>query len=90
MSTKTKLDIAETLANRIGLSISDSKSIVADVFEEIAKSLEKGNTVKISDFGSFELREKNPRMGRNPKTGEVAEISARTVISFRPSEKMKK
>ena len=60
------------------------------VIDEIKSELVKGNDVKLSSFGTMALRKKNPRVGRNPKTGVEAEISARTVISFKPSQNMRK
>jgi integration host factor subunit alpha len=85
----TKADIAEHLFEKLGLSKRDSKEIVEAFFEEIRLSLENGEQVKLSGFGNFELRDKNQRPGRNPKTGEDIPISARRVVTFRPGQKLK-
>ncbi|MBN2675637.1 MAG: integration host factor subunit alpha [Alphaproteobacteria bacterium] len=90
MATLTRKDISHHVANEIGLSVLDTERFVKGVFDVIGQFLENGESVKISDFGSFELRKKTPRPGRNPKTGESVEVSARTVVSFTPSEKLKK
>lgn len=90
MATLTRKDIAKHVSDSIGLSTLDTDRFVKDIFEIISQSLGNGIDVKISDFGSFELRKKKPRMGRNPKTKQDVLIEARTVISFRPSEKLKK
>ncbi len=85
----TKAEIAERLFTDVGLSKRESKEMVESFFEEIRKSLEKGEQVKISGFGNFDLRDKNERPGRNPKTGEDIPISARRVVTFRPGQKLK-
>jgi len=85
----TKADIAEHLFDSLGLSKRDSKDIVESFFEEIRQALEAGEQVKISGFGNFDLRDKNQRPGRNPKTGEDIPISARRVVTFRPGQKLK-
>ncbi len=90
MATLTRKDIAKHLSDTIGLSVLDTDNFVKDIFDIISQSLANGEDVKISDFGSFELRHKNARIGRNPKTKEEVTISERTVVSFRPSEKLKK
>lgn len=90
MATLTRKDIARHVSDSVGLSVLDTDNFVKDIFDIIGQSLADGNDVKISDFGSFELRKKNPRVGRNPKTKEEVMISERTVVSFRPSEKLKK
>lgn len=86
VKTLTKADIVETVHRKIGLSKKDSTEIVEDVFELIKRTLERGESVKISGFGKFGLRSKKPRRGRNPKTGEEIEITARRVLSFKPSQ----
>ncbi|GAA5217632.1 integration host factor subunit alpha [Corallincola platygyrae] len=85
----TKADIAEHLFDKLGLNKRDSKEMVESFFEEIRSSLESGEQVKLSGFGNFELRDKNQRPGRNPKTGEDIPISARRVVTFRPGQKLK-
>jgi len=84
--TLTKADIVERVHEKIGFSKKDSADIVEGVFEIIKKTLEKGEHVKISGFGKFDVRSKRARRGRNPQTGEEIEISARRVLSFKPSQ----
>ena len=86
MKTVTKVNITEAIYEEIGLSRKDSGDVLDMIIEEIRSELISGNDVKISSFGTFALREKKARMGRNPKTGEEAEITPRTVISFKPSQ----
>ncbi|MGL5287841.1 integration host factor subunit alpha [Aeromonas sp. RU39B] len=85
----TKADIAEHLFTQLGMSKREAKELVEAFFEEIRMSLERGEQVKISGFGNFDLREKNQRPGRNPKTGEDIPITARRVVTFRPGQKLK-
>lgn len=85
----TKADLAEWLYDDLGLNKREAKEIVELFFEEIKSSLEKGEQVKISGFGNFDLRDKNQRPGRNPKTGEEIPITARRVVTFRPGQKLK-
>ncbi|TKB52784.1 integration host factor subunit alpha [Ferrimonas aestuarii] len=85
----TKADMAEHLTEALGLHKKDAKDLVEAYFEEIRLALECGEQVKLSGFGNFELREKNERPGRNPKTGEDIPISARRVVTFRPGQKLK-
>ncbi len=80
-----RADLAESIYQQIGLSRSESADIVATILEEVSLSLEKGETVKISSFGSFSVRSKSERIGRNPKTGQEVPIPPRRVLSFRPS-----
>ena len=80
-----RADLAEAIYQQIGLSHSESTDIVAKILEEVSLSLEKGETVKISSFGSFSVRSKSERIGRNPKTGQEVPITPRRVLSFRPS-----
>lgn len=87
--TLTKADLAERLYDELGLNKRESKEFVELFFEKIRQALENGESVKLSGFGNFDLREKNPRPGRNPKTGEEIPISARRVVTFRPSQKLK-
>ena len=85
----TKAEMAEVLFDKYGISKQDAKVLVEDFFEEIRVALEKGEQVKLSGFGNFELRTKNQRPGRNPKTGEEIPISARRVVTFKPGQKFK-
>lgn len=89
MTTVTRADIAESVCREIGLSRKDAGDILDMVIDEIKNELIAGKDVKISTFGSFWRKDKNARMGRNPKTGVEAEITPRTVISFRPSQTLK-
>ncbi len=90
MTTVTRADITESVCAEIGLSRKDAGEILDMVIDEIKNGLIAGKDVKISTFGSFWLKKKNARIGRNPKTGVEAEITPRTVISFRPSQTLKK
>ena len=90
MKTITRLDVAEAIYTEIGLSRKDSNEILDMIIDEIVKELSMGNDVKLSSFGTFSLRDKNARTGRNPKTGVEAVISSRRVISFKPSQTMRK
>ena len=85
----TKADMAEKLFEDLGLNKREAKELVEMFFEEIRMALESGKQVKLSGFGNFDLREKNQRPGRNPKTGEEIPISARRVVTFRPGQKLK-
>lgn len=85
----TKADMAERLFDDLGLNKREAKELVEAFFEEIRGSLEIGRQVKLSGFGNFDLRDKNQRPGRNPKTGEEIPISARRVVTFRPGQKLK-
>jgi integration host factor subunit alpha len=89
MPALTKADLAEKLHGELGLNKREVKDIVELFFNEIRTALECGNQVKISGFGNFDLRDKNQRPGRNPKTGEEIPISARRVVTFRPGQKLK-
>lgn len=85
----TKADMADRLFEDLGLNKREAKELVEAFFEEIRASLELGQQVKLSGFGNFDLRNKNQRPGRNPKTGEEIPISARRVVTFRPGQKLK-
>ena len=87
--TLTKAELAEIIFEKVGLNKTEAKEMVEAFFEEIRASLEKGESVKLSGFGNFELRDKTPRPGRNPKTGEEIPISARRVVTFRPGQKLR-
>ena len=81
--------MAERLFNELGLNKREAKEIVELFFEEIRAALETNETVKLSGFGNFDLRDKKQRPGRNPKTGEEIPISARRVVTFKPGQKLK-
>jgi len=85
----TKAAMAERLFEDLGLNKREAKEVVEMFFEEIRRALESGQQVKLSGFGNFDLRDKNQRPGRNPKTGEEIPISARRVVTFRPGQKLK-
>jgi integration host factor subunit alpha len=85
----TKADMAERLFEEFGLNKREAKDLVEMFFEEIRNALESGQQVKLSGFGNFNLRHKNERPGRNPKTGEEIPITARRVVSFHPGQKLK-
>ena len=85
----TKADMAEKLYEELGLNKREAKELVEMFLEEICAALETGVQVKLSGFGNFDLRNKNERPGRNPKTGEDIPITARRVVTFRPGQKLK-
>jgi integration host factor subunit alpha len=85
----TKADIVEVVHNRTGFSKKESSETVEMILEILKEVLENGEKVKLSGFGNFVIRSKEVRKGRNPKTGEEMEISARKVMTFKPSQKLK-
>lgn len=87
--TLTKADLADMLFDKVGLNKREAKDMVEAFFDEIRASLAVGDTVKLSGFGNFQLRDKPQRPGRNPKTGEEIPISARRVVTFHASQKLK-
>ncbi len=87
--TLTRADITEAVYEEVGLSRHESAELVEVIMAEIANALVAGNNVKISSFGSFMLRDKAGRVGRNPKTGEEVPIAPRRVLTFRPSQVLK-
>ncbi len=87
--TLTRADLSNAVYREIGLSLSESTDLVDAVIEEISVALEQGDTVKLSSFGTFKLRFKKQRVGRNPKTGVEVPISPRTVLSFNASNILK-
>jgi integration host factor subunit alpha len=87
--TLTRADLSEQVHQQIGLSRAESASIVEQVLEHICKALSEGENVKISGFGSFVLREKGERIGRNPKTGVEVPIAPRRVLTFRASQMLR-
>ncbi|MEK6628591.1 MAG: integration host factor subunit alpha [Bdellovibrionota bacterium] len=88
-STVTKADIVEKVYETIGFSKKEASELVELVFAELKKTLQAGEKIKISGFGNFVVRGKNERIGRNPQTGEQIKISARRVLTFRPSQVLK-
>ncbi|MEX0970643.1 MAG: integration host factor subunit alpha [Paracoccaceae bacterium] len=88
-STLTRMDLCEAVFREVGLSRNDSASLVESVLDHMSDALASGETVKISSFGTFSVRSKNARVGRNPKTGEEVPIAPRRVLTFRPSHLMK-
>lgn len=87
--TLTRADLAEALVRKIGLPRNESQELVERVLGEISSALAKGDGVKLSSFGSFGVRNKGQRIGRNPKTGEEVPITPRRVLIFRASNIMK-
>src|SRR5438270_13556167 len=85
----TKADIIEGVYEKVGFSKKESAEIVELVFDTVKETLERGDKIKISGFGNFQVRQKNARVGRNPQTGKEIEISARRVLTFRPSQVLK-
>ncbi|MGH8397296.1 MAG: integration host factor subunit alpha [Gammaproteobacteria bacterium] len=85
----TKAEMAEALFEELGLNKREAKELVDLFFEEVRFALAAGEQVKLSGFGNFDLRSKNQRPGRNPKTGEEIPITARRVVTFRPGQKLK-
>ncbi len=85
----TRADMAESLFNEIGLNKKEARELVDSFFEELISSLAVGEQVKLSRFGNFDIRDKNERLGRNPKTGEKVPITARRVVTFRPGQKLR-
>ncbi len=86
----TKADIVAAIYEKVGISKTESSDVVESVFEILKEALQKGEKVKISGFGTFTVKEKNSRKGRNPQTGEGLTITARSVLSFKPSLVLKK
>ena len=87
--THTRLDLTEAVYREVGLSRNESAELVESILAHVSDSLVKGETVKISSFGTFQVRQKGARMGRNPKTGEEVPIEPRRVITFRASHVLK-
>lgn len=85
----TKADIIEGVYEKVGFSKKESAEIVELVFDTVKETLEQGDKIKISGFGNFQVRHKKARVGRNPQTGKEIEISARRVLTFRPSQVLK-
>lgn len=87
--TVTRSELAEAVYQEVGLSRNESADLVEEVLSEMSTALARGDTVKISSFGSFSVRQKGQRIGRNPKTGEEVPILPRKVLVFRPSHVLK-
>lgn len=86
----TKAGLAQLLCDELGVNKREAKEIVEMFFEHVRGALADGDPVKLSGFGNFNLRDKNPRPGRNPKTGQEIPISARRVVTFKPGQKLKR
>ena len=87
--TWTRNDIIEAISENVGLSLSDSSLIIEEIFQFILNELEKGEDVKISSFGTFSVRHKKSRIGRNPKTGVEVPVTERNVVTFSSSNVLK-
>ena len=87
--TLTRADLAEAVVQKVGLPRNESQELVELILREISSSLAAGHTVKLSSFGSFGIRQKGQRVGRNPKTGEKVEVPAKRVPYFKPSKELK-
>jgi len=88
-NTLTRMDLTEAVFREVGLSRNESAVLVESVLQHVSDALVRGETVKISSFGTFSVRDKAARVGRNPKTGEEVPILPRRVLTFRPSHLMK-
>jgi len=88
-ATLTRMDLSEAVFREVGLSRNESSQLVETVLDHMSDALAKGDSVKISSFGTFSVRDKAARVGRNPKTGEEVPILPRRVLTFRPSHLMK-
>lgn len=87
--TLTRADLSNVVYKQLGLSLQECNALVDSVIDEVCTSLEQGDSVKLSSFGTFSLRRKKQRMGRNPKTGVEVPITSRTVLSFNASNLLK-
>ena len=87
--TLTRMDLSEAVFREVGLSRNESADLVESVLNHVSDALVRGEQVKLSSFGTFSVRDKNARVGRNPKTGQEATIPPRRVLTFRPSHLMK-
>lgn len=85
----TKADLATALFDEVGLNKREAREFIDNYFEVIRNSLEAGDSVKLSGYGNFQLRDKKTRPGRNPKTGEEIPITARRVVTFKPGQKLR-
>ena len=91
MSTRTltRADLTEAVFNAVGLSRNETSQMVEDVLEEVCGALSRGETVKLSSFGTFQVRQKSQRVGRNPKTGDRVDVPAKKIPFFKPSKELK-
>jgi integration host factor subunit alpha len=87
--TLTRADLAETINRKLGFSRAESHELVEAILDKMTEALTKGENIKVSGFGSFILRDKNERVGRNPKTGIEVPITSRRVLTFRASQQLK-
>jgi integration host factor subunit alpha len=87
--TLTRADLAEAVFEKVGLPRKEAAELVEDVLKQVVYALERGESIKLSSFGSFGIRQKSERIGRNPKTGEIVPITPRRVIVFKASNIMK-
>ncbi|MEL6435294.1 MAG: integration host factor subunit alpha [Pseudomonadota bacterium] len=87
--TVTRSDLAEAVYREVGLSRTESSALVEMIIDEICDAIARGETVKLSSFATFQVRDKNERIGRNPKTGEEVPISSRRVVTFKASNVLK-
>jgi len=87
--TLTRADLADAIVRDVGLSRQDSAEFVDTIFDKMTEAMVRGETVKLSSFGAYQVRDKKERMGRNPKTGEEVPISARRVVVFKASQVLK-
>jgi integration host factor subunit alpha len=87
--TVTRADLAESVFRKVGLSRTESAQLVETVIDEICNAIVRGESVKLSSFATFQVRAKNERIGRNPKTGEEVPITPRRVVTFRPSQMLR-
>ncbi len=90
MAALTKADISERLVDELGMSRQSARELVDIFFEEMRRLLEMNQSIKLSGFGNFDLRNKKQRPGRNPKTGEEVPVSARRVVTFKSGQKLRK
>ena len=89
MATLTKAEMASHLMRKFDFTKQQARAFVDGFFDEIARQLSEGHHVKLSGFGNFELKDKRPRPGRNPKTGDTVSVSARRVVTFRAGQKFR-
>ncbi|MDP0562826.1 MAG: integration host factor subunit alpha [Candidatus Endonucleobacter sp. (ex Gigantidas childressi)] len=89
MGALTKADLTDQLHASLGFNKREAKELIELFFEQICQALEKNQPVKFSGFGNFNLRDKNGRLGRNPRTGEAIPITPRRVVTFKPGQKLK-
>ena len=87
--TVTRAEIIEALGREVGLPMAEASDLLESMLDEIVSALERGELVKLARFGNFAVRHKRPRVGRNPKTGVQAEITARQAVTFKPSQMLR-